>query len=139
MAEVSRKTVGIAALLGAATTAVGFSVFQAKQIVVPKITPAPPPIMRQSPQSITNEKPAPAIPLDDRIVVHVAGAVKSPGVYELKPGARNNDAIKAAGGPNKLAAMDGINLAAKLEDGAQLYVPNHQEHPDGGGRQIDSE
>ena len=33
------------------------------------------------------------------IVVQVAGAVRKPGVYHLKQGARNDDALKAAGGP----------------------------------------
>lgn len=66
------------------------------------------------------------------IVVHVAGAVKRPGVYHLKTGARNDDAIRAAGGFTVAANPDAINLAAHSEDGSQLYVPNRSEQPLGG-------
>jgi competence protein ComEA len=65
-------------------------------------------------------------------VVHVAGAVNKPGVYHLKPGARGEDALKAAGGPAANARTDAINLAARLEDGTQLYFPTRAEQPSGG-------
>src|SRR5947209_8402450 len=42
----------------------------------------------------TTEPPVPARPAE--IVVQVAGAVHKPGVYHLKEGARNDDALKAA-------------------------------------------
>jgi competence protein ComEA len=57
------------------------------------------------------------------LVVHVAGEVKKPGVYRLAPGSRNEDAVKAAGGPLEKADLDGINLAQPVEDGVQLLVP----------------
>jgi competence protein ComEA len=57
------------------------------------------------------------------VTVHVAGAVKNPGVYHLKPELRADDAIKTAGGSLPTANLDAINLAAKLEDGTQLFVP----------------
>lgn len=66
------------------------------------------------------------------IVVHVAGAVHKPGVYHLKPGARNDDAITAAGGALTTANTDAVNLAAHIEDGAQLYLPTHAEQAEGG-------
>ena len=66
------------------------------------------------------------------IVVHVAGAVKKPGVYHLKPGARNDDAVHAAGGFTSAANPDAINLAAHSEDGSQLYIPTRSEQPSGG-------
>ncbi|HEY0867615.1 MAG TPA: helix-hairpin-helix domain-containing protein [Fimbriimonas sp.] len=56
------------------------------------------------------------------VVVHVAGAVKSPKVVRLPAGARVEDALKAAGGPRPDADLDLINLAAKLEDGKQVYI-----------------
>ena len=57
------------------------------------------------------------------VVVHVAGAVASPGVYRLPLGARVADAVERAGGLARGAAEDGINLAARLGDGQQVVVP----------------
>jgi competence protein ComEA len=62
--------------------------------------------------------------VDSQIVVHVAGAVKNPGVYHFAPGARVVDAVHAAGGPTSFANLDDINLAAKLVDGSQMRVPS---------------
>ncbi len=64
--------------------------------------------------------------------MHVAGAVRKPGVYHLRPGARGEDALKAAGGPKPEANTDAVNLAARLEDGCQLYFPTRKEQPEGG-------
>ena len=58
-----------------------------------------------------------------RVIVHVAGAVRRPGVYRLAAGARVNDALRRAGGPRAHADLDAVNLAAKLEDGRQILVP----------------
>jgi competence protein ComEA len=69
---------------------------------------------------------------DPEVVVHVAGAVKHPGVYHLHPGARNDDAVKAAGGLTGSANEASLNLAAPAIDGAQLYVKNLSEQPVGG-------
>jgi competence protein ComEA len=57
------------------------------------------------------------------LVVHVAGAVRRPGVYRLPAGARVTDAIERAGGTAAAAVPDAINLAAKLADGQQVVVP----------------
>lgn len=57
----------------------------------------------------------------DEIVVHVAGAVKKPGVYRLPPGSRVIDAIDLAGSTED-SALDRLNLAAPLEDGKQVTV-----------------
>jgi competence protein ComEA len=58
-----------------------------------------------------------------RVTVHVAGAVQRPGVYRLAAGARVNDALHDAGGPRPHADLTAVNLAAKLEDGRQVIVP----------------
>lgn len=57
------------------------------------------------------------------MVVHVAGEVRKPGVYELPPGSRVTDAVDRAGGVSPSGAPDSINLAAKLADGQQVIVP----------------
>jgi competence protein ComEA len=56
-------------------------------------------------------------------VVHVAGAVQRPGVYRLVPGSRVAAALRRAGGPTRRADLAGLNLAAKVEDGRQVLVP----------------
>jgi competence protein ComEA len=66
-----------------------------------------------------------------RLVVHVAGAVRDPGVYELDAGARVDDAVERAGGATRRADLGGLNLAAELEDGRQVLVPERA--PPGGG------
>jgi competence protein ComEA len=67
---------------------------------------------------------APAPPTSAaRIVVHVAGAVTAPGVYELAGGSRVGDAVAAAGGAGPDAVLDAVNLAALVNDGQQVYVP----------------
>ena len=57
------------------------------------------------------------------VVVHVAGAVTSPGVYRLPVGARVADVVDAAGGPTVDADVDQLNLAAVVTDGERVYVP----------------
>jgi competence protein ComEA len=58
-----------------------------------------------------------------RVTVHVAGAVRRPGVYRLPAGSRVDDALRRAGGATRRADVDAVNLAAKLEDGRQVLVP----------------
>ena len=55
--------------------------------------------------------------------VHVAGAVRRPGVYRLPQGARVAAAVRRAGGAAPGADLDLINLAARLQDGQQVVVP----------------
>jgi len=61
------------------------------------------------------------------LVVHVCGAVKSPGVLKLKDGDRIVDAIDKSGGATEEANLDALNLAAKLNDGQKIYVPKQGE------------
>src|SRR3972149_9688030 len=65
------------------------------------------------------------------IFVDVGGAVIKPGIYELGPEARVNDALIVAGGVTKDADRDwisqNVNLAAKLTDGAKIYIPFQDE------------
>jgi competence protein ComEA len=60
---------------------------------------------------------------DARVTVHVAGEVRSAGVYRLRTGARVSDAVERAGGATRRADLSQVNLAAKVEDGRQILVP----------------
>lgn len=53
----------------------------------------------------------------------VKGAVKHPGIYKLKGGARVNEAVAAAGGTIANADMKQVNLAKQLADAEVVYVP----------------
>lgn len=63
------------------------------------------------------------------IVVHVAGAVASPGVWSIASSARVADAITAAGGPLPDADLDRLNLAAPLADGMRVTVARRGDPP----------
>ena len=64
-----------------------------------------------------------------RIYVHVAGAVRRPGLLRLPEGARVAVAVDRAGGTLRQADLAGVNLAAKLEDGQQVIVPRRGATP----------
>ena len=68
-------------------------------------------------------------PTSRPVYVHVVGAVKTPGVYQLPRGAIVQDAIEAAGGPATQANLAGINLASGVSDSQQVYVPSIGETP----------
>jgi competence protein ComEA len=59
-----------------------------------------------------------------RIVVHVAGAVRRPGLYRLSEGTRVADAVARAGGATAKADTAAVNLAAPLADGMQVLLPS---------------
>jgi competence protein ComEA len=63
------------------------------------------------------------------IRVHIAGAVVSPGVYELKDGDRIAEALAAAGGPVDAADLDALNLARRVRDEEQVLVPRRAGGP----------
>ncbi|UFU04952.1 ComEA family DNA-binding protein [Ruania halotolerans] len=88
------------------------------------------------PTGSDTEPAAPTDPIGDAdqgdappadVVVHVAGAVREPGVVRLPAGARVAEAIDAAGGALADADLDAVNLAAPLTDGAQVYLPTEAE------------
>ena len=64
---------------------------------------------------------------EEKIKVHVSGAVNKEGVVELEINSRIADAIDKAGGIKENACMDEINLAYKLEDGMKVYIPTIDE------------
>ena len=64
-----------------------------------------------------------------RIWIHVAGAVRRPGLYRVAADARAGKAVDAAGGVTRRADLRAINLAATLRDGQQVIVPARGEQP----------
>ncbi|BAJ76333.1 DNA uptake protein [Microbacterium testaceum StLB037] len=66
------------------------------------------------------------------LCVHVAGAVRAPGLYRLAAGDRVADAIARAGGFTDDAERAGVNLARPVADGEQIVVPVVGATPDGG-------
>ncbi len=79
-------------------------------------TPDPPEQGHQSQESVPQNS-------NQEIVVHVSGAVISPGVVTLDSPARVIDAVTMTGGPSNDANLALINLAQPLEDGAHIHVP----------------
>ena len=75
-----------------------------------------------------------AEPDTQEICVYVCGAVKISGVVLLPQGSRAADALDAAGGFDKDAAEEAVNLAAKVSDGEKLYFPTKEEYAQGGAR-----
>ena len=61
------------------------------------------------------------------VCVYVCGAVSISGVYYLPEGSRLYEAIELAGGLNSDAAENYLNLAEKITDGQQIYVPSQDE------------
>ena len=57
------------------------------------------------------------------IFVDIKGAVKNPGVYQMKVGDRVKDAIDAAGGLTAEADSQKVNLAQRVEDQMVIVVP----------------
>lgn len=71
----------------------------------------------------TEPKPGNASGSGRTVVVDVAGAVRTPGVYELDARARVHEAIQAAGGLARTADVTTLNRASELVDGQQVLVP----------------
>ncbi|MDY6055448.1 ComEA family DNA-binding protein [Micrococcus sp.] len=85
-----------------------------------------------------SDAPAPAESGPATVRVHVVGQVRAPGVVEVPAEARVADAVDAAGGPTRTARPDRINLAAPVQDGQRIVVPDAatpeaELHPDPSG------
>lgn len=76
-------------------------------------------------------EPVAAIAASERakLVVHVVGAVRRPGLYRLREGSRIADAVRRAGGTTRKADLASINLAATIADGVQIVVPRRAPPP----------
>ena len=74
-----------------------------------------------------DERSGPPILIEDAaatvpVVIEVRGEVEAPGVYELPPGARLQDAITAARGLSNNADLSTVNLARRLRDGELVVI-----------------
>jgi competence protein ComEA len=86
--------------------------------------PEPEPITILPPESTATPLPTPT---PRPLCVYVSGAVAQPDVYELPYDSIVKDAIEAAGGPTGEADLDRINLARRVYDEEQIYVPQKGE------------
>lgn len=102
-----REFRAVATIVGALTA---FGLFLA-------LRPAPPVIARPATMATMASPGVAAV-----VVVHVAGAVRAPGLYELHAGSRVADAIEAAGGARPRADLALLNLAEPVRDGMQILV-----------------
>ncbi|WP_240696344.1 ComEA family DNA-binding protein [Cellulomonas sp. HD19AZ1] len=75
------------------------------------------------PSGASGPAPAPDATAPGGVVVHVVGAVGTPGVVRLDAGARVADALAAAGGGTPDADLGALNLARTVTDGEQLRFP----------------
>jgi competence protein ComEA len=125
---VGRLVAGAVSLL--ALLAAGFWLLRAPRTPVETSLPmasSTPPGSTTAAATTTSSAPDSVATVPAEIVVHVAGAVREPGVRRLPPGARVVDAVAAAGGLAAGAAADAVNLAALLSDGDRIYVPRAEE------------
>lgn len=61
------------------------------------------------------------------VIVHITGAVRTPGIVKLPEEARIEDAIDKAGGLTEDADISDVNLAYVLEDGIKIKIPTISE------------
>lgn len=78
-------------------------------------------------EEAANTQRAEASAVSSLLYVHVCGAVKAPGVYELPAGSRVYEAVQAAGGFAEDADQHYVNQAQTLTDGAKLVIPTVEE------------
>lgn len=110
LSGLTRREMALVALLAVAAVG-GVGLWYVRSL------PAPVQV-RAGPTAAPATSPSPEI-----LVVHVAGWVRQPGVYQLDEGKRVIDAIDAAGGPRRGADLGALNLAAVLTDAQQVIVP----------------
>jgi len=87
--------------------------------------PQPPPVRidGERPGASAGDSGAGGEASSEGLYVHVAGAVRRPGLYRVPENSRVAVALARAGGPLRRAEMTAVNLAQRLEDGQQVIVP----------------
>ncbi|HEU5434634.1 MAG TPA: helix-hairpin-helix domain-containing protein [Thermomicrobiales bacterium] len=84
--------------------------------------------------SALDERSAPEIVIQpaatpSALVVAIAGAVATPGVYRVAPDARLGNVVDAAGGFTAHADLAALNLARRVSDGDKIVIPTLAEPP----------
>ena len=138
---ITRRTAATAAVVVLSAGAAGVGAW--------KLAPSPAPVQVPDQVLAGAGEPLPAgagaeadAANSETVFVHVAGEVATPGLIELPADARIADALAEAGGPAADADLAAVNLAARVADGEQVYVPAAGEEPpaaaagaaDGGAR-----
>ena len=122
-----RPNMRLVALVAAVALAVAVGVFvflvrPSGGVVVQRASDTAP--VTQENQGIAQTDQAALTSEPNAIVVHVDGAVASPGVYELAIASpRVRDAVDTAGGLAQGADTSSMNLALPLGDGQKVHVP----------------
>jgi competence protein ComEA len=75
----------------------------------------------ESPPSVQQKR------VEKHWVLYITGAVRRPGVYKLPPDSRVYELVEQAGGLTDSAAPEAFNMAAPLEDGMHIHVPDKTE------------
>jgi competence protein ComEA len=86
-----------------------------------------------SEQGPSGSEEAPSGSAGQGVYVHVAGAVRRPGLFRVPAGSRVAAALARAGGPGPKADLTLVNLAARVQDGQQVVVSAAGAAPPGGG------
>ncbi len=89
-------------------------------------------VVEQSGESAQEEQQQQEEPAKNQIIVDIGGAVKTPGVYEIKEGARLFEVIQEAGGLLPDADTTTINQAEVLYDGQKIVIPQESEIQESG-------
>jgi competence protein ComEA len=112
-------TAGVGLVLGIVVIAVGAYMFRAP---APELTvlSSQASIGQEQENLVTGQQGSLTAPM---VLVHVVGAVVTPGVVEVPADSRVIDAITQAGGPTEQALLEGVNLARIVFDGEQIVVP----------------
>lgn len=82
-----------------------------------------------APGSNPDGVPVPDLGSTPEVVVHLAGGVQAPGVYQVLQGDRVQDAVAAAGGLSADADPSRVNLARMVSDGEWIWIPVQGEDP----------
>jgi competence protein ComEA len=91
------------------------------------VTPTPsdpiPSVVTPTPSDPIPSVVTPTPTIIGRVVVHVSGAVRNPGMFEVNDDTRVGEAIELAGGTTTIAETAEINFARRVVDGEQIFVP----------------
>jgi competence protein ComEA len=95
--------------------------------IPPVVTPTPsdpiPSVVTPTPSDPIPPVVTPTPTIIGRVVVHVSGAVRNPGMFEVNDDTRVGEAIELAGGTTTIAETAEINFARRVVDGEQIFVP----------------